>query len=861
MMPVHMIAPLILIDDADEQRRQGIVSTLEAEGYDVQSVETDRMLDVVQTRLPSLIILGTISAPASAFELCSQLRGHPERNIRRVPVIMIVDGSDSSELDRVFDAGATDYVRLPLHIPTLILRVRRIIEASFAQKVEAAERKQRILAEALRDTAAVLARTFNPHDVMGAILETVGRVVSHRLANIMLIDDGQVTMRYQRGYTAEQERAMIALRFSVDDKPFCDTIRTGKPYVSPAVHAEGFWRDIPELEWIESYISTPIRAYDQVIGFLNLYADMQNAFTAEDADHLQAFADQAAIAIENAQLYDAISRDAAEMRSLHRATSFLFSTNTFTSGNMLDIGARIAQAIVREFPRVNAAVYMIDPGASILSQMASGGWIELEAQRVVPLTPGSVYYQAVMEGEITVRADLNDATRDPLLDSRTRAHALIPLVGMGTRQTVGLLDLQSREPNAFTEQSLRILEAFAVRVAALIENLRLYQEIQRRVQERTAELNRVKERVEAILNHSSDAILMIRPDGMIQQTNAAFDHMFRCESEEVYGRSLMEFATPVCHDSLRANLQRVIAFQETVRLEIVARRMDGTVFDADVMLSPILQGDHSASAVCSLRDISEHKQMERDLRQALEREREINDLRTRFIARASHEFRTPLAMIQTASDMLQNYHGRMSNEQLIEKFDRMRSAIQTITALLDDLLTLSRAEAVGQQEFQPSRFPLRHLLESLISEVQHGIGQGHVLDCNLPPESLLITADKRLLRQILVNLMSNAVKYSPKGSIIRLEIAPQEDGISFFVRDTGMGIPQEDHGHIFEPFHRAGNVEHIEGTGLGLAIVKQSVDLHRGEISLESTVGVGTTFRVFIPQPTLHEVEPGSVMT
>ncbi|QYU68515.1 GAF domain-containing protein [Leptolyngbya sp. 15MV] len=328
----------------------------------------------------------------------------------------------------------------------------------------------------------------------------------------MLIDDGQVTMRYQRGYTAEQERAMIALRFSVDDKPFCDTIRTGKPYVSPAVHAEGFWRDIPELEWIESYISTPIRAYDQVIGFLNLYADMQNAFTAEDADHLQAFADQAAIAIENAQLYDAISRDAAEMRSLHRATSFLFSTNTFTSGNMLDIGARIAQAIVREFPRVNAAVYMIDPGASILTQMASGGWIELEAQRVVPLTPGSVYYQAVMEGEITVRADLNDATRDPLLDSRTRAHALIPLVGMGTRQTVGLLDLQSREPNAFTEQSLRILEAFAVRVAALIENLRLYQEIQRRVQERTAELNRVKERVEAILNPSSGrSILDLKP--------------------------------------------------------------------------------------------------------------------------------------------------------------------------------------------------------------------------------------------------------------------------------------------------------------------------------------------------------------
>lgn len=859
MTQVNIIAPSILISENDDEQRKNIAAALEAEGYNVVVVDAERVAACVAETLPALVILGAMQDEQIAFDICTEIRAHEVRSVRKTPIILLVDGSDMKVLDRVFDVGATDYVRLPLHIPTLVLRIRRIIEMTFAQKVEAAERKQRILAEALRDTASVLARTFNPNDVMGAILETVGRVIPHRLANIMLINDGKATTRYLRGYTAEQEKLMSELVFSMEEMPFRETIRTGKPHVSPIASEEEFWRIVPTLEWVQSYISTPIRAYDQVIGFLNLYSDARNVFTLEDTDHLQAFADQAAIAIENAQLYDAISRDAAEMRSLHRATSFLFSSNTFTSGNLLDIGARIAQALVREFPSVNAAVYTHDPSVSSLTLMASDGWIEIDIARTLSLDPGSVYQRAIATNETLIFNNLTPEQRDIHVDSRTRSQVVIPLNGVGTSHAVGLLDLQSRDAHAFSGQNLRIIEAFAVRVGALIENLRLYHDIQRRVQERTAELNRVKERVEAILNHSSDAILMIRPDGTIQQTNSAFDSMFGCLPDQAYGRSIVDFATAQFRESLKANLKRVISFQESVRLEIEAQRSDGSVFDADVMLSPILQGDHSASAVCSLRDISAHKQMERDLRQALEREREINILRTRFIARASHEFRTPLAMIQTASDLLQKYQGRMSDEQLLEKFERMRAAIATITSMLDDLLTLSRAEAVNGQEFQPSTFPLRSMIESLVTEVQHGIGHDHTLICELPPDHVTITADKRLLRQILVNLMSNAVKYSSKGSIIRLEVLSQENGFAFRVHDEGVGIPVEDHVHVFEPFHRANNVEHIEGTGLGLTIVKQSVDLHGGQVSLESSVGVGTTFSVLIPQETLRESVPGSV--
>jgi signal transduction histidine kinase len=297
----------------------------------------------------------------------------------------------------------------------------------------------------------------------------------------------------------------------------------------------------------------------------------------------------------------------------------------------------------------------------------------------------------------------------------------------------------------------------------------------------------------------------------------------------------------------------VLEHKHAVRIEIVATRSDNSSVDADVVMSPVFTQEQVSSVVCSLRDISQRKRMEFELRDALEKERELNDLKSRFIARASHEFRTPLAMISTASDLLKNYGDRMTEEQRVEKLNRLQSEIKNLTALLDDLLTISKAEEVGRIEFQPVPFDVGGMCADLVGEMRDGIGMNHDFEFLASGDCRHVHVDRKLLRRAVLNLLSNAVKYSAVGSKIQLSLTCEPAQTIIVVQDSGIGIPEDDQKQMFEAFHRGRNVEHIAGTGLGLAIVKQSVELHGGEVSFRSQVGIGSAFILTIPNLALKE--------
>lgn len=723
-----------------------------------------------------------------------------------------------------------------------------------AKEAEEVEREQRILAEALQETASVLTRSLDSESIFTQLLENVGRVIPHDSANIMLLEEDNLTVAYTRGYPAGGDSELRTCTFHVPDFPtFLAAITEDRAVSVENTLQFAAWRDVPGTRNIGSFITVPLRAYGRIVGLLNLDSFKPYAFTAQHIQRLHAFAAQAAVALENAQLYDAIYRDAAKLRTLNRATSTLLTTSLTGVTNLDELYAHIAGIVVQEFHEVDCGIIIVEPRADglDLNPIARAGSYQTILNRRMASKGLGLIPHAIRSGR-TVFAP--DVSVEPLYlnsDSRTRSELVVPL--RGSQGIIGAIDLQSAVQNAFAQEDARILEAFAERAAAIIENVRLYQEIQRRVEERTLELNRVKERAEAILNHSSDAIMLMHRDGRIQQTNQAFNIAFGYAPDEAFNRSFEAIAGPYFAEILRQALENVVETARPARLEIIADRSDGTDFDGDVVISPILQQDRVISVVCSLRDITDRKRLERDLREALSRERELNELKAQFVARASHEFRTPLMMISTATDLLRTYRHSVPLTKHVEKLDSIQQQVHHMTQLLDELLTLSRAQELGEIDLQWADVNLLELCEAVISELQGGIGAAHQFEFYTSGQDFHLLADPRWLRRALVNLLSNAIKYSDDGSLIQINLIQSDSQLFVRVQDQGLGIPEDDIIRLFEPFHRAHNVEHINGTGLGLSIVKQAAELHSGSVSVQSKLGIGSAFTINLPSHLIRE--------
>ncbi len=240
-------------------------------------------------------------------------------------------------------------------------------------------------------------------------------------------------------------------------------------------------------------------------------------------------------------------------------------------------------------------------------------------------------------------------------------------------------------------------------------------------------------------------------------------------------------------------------------------------------------------------------QAQLEMQKNLENVQLSKEEKSRLLSIASHDLRTPLSAIQMSSDLLENYDQKLTNEKKIKHFQRIKSAIKNMNQLLEDVLMLSLTES-GKMVFKPTPLILKQYCSDLIDSFKVLLTDKHQLEfnCNCNYEIKLML-DEKLLNHILGNLLSNAIKYSPEGGTIHFDLIQESQKVVFRVRDEGIGLPPEYKAKLFQSFERAANVGEIKGTGLGLSIVKQAVDLHGGEISVESEVGKGTTFTVTIP--------------
>ncbi|MCY7334087.1 MAG: hybrid sensor histidine kinase/response regulator [Pseudanabaena sp. CAN_BIN31] len=248
------------------------------------------------------------------------------------------------------------------------------------------------------------------------------------------------------------------------------------------------------------------------------------------------------------------------------------------------------------------------------------------------------------------------------------------------------------------------------------------------------------------------------------------------------------------------------------------------------------------------------------LARSLKQERELSQMKTDFISIVSHEFRTPLTTIQSASELLEYYE--WTKEEKVEQLHQIQSEVKHMTELMEDVLFLSNGNT-NRTKINLTQFDILSFCNQILRQLQRTFAQEYTLNSflhisstnisisnhhlrnDLPP--VIVKMDEKLLRQILTNLITNAIKYSSKDKTIDFKITIDQEYITFVIIDRGIGIPEEDLEHLFSAFHRGKNVGILPGTGLGLSIVKNCVDIHNGSISVQSQLNIGTEFTVILP--------------
>ncbi|MBD2328779.1 PAS domain S-box protein [Alkalinema sp. FACHB-956] len=362
--------------------------------------------------------------------------------------------------------------------------------------------------------------------------------------------------------------------------------------------------------------------------------------------------------------------------------------------------------------------------------------------------------------------------------------------------------------------------------------------------------------LESVIVNANDAVVITEaepvqlPGPHIIYVNRAFTRMMGYEPEDVIGKTPRILQGPKTDLHTLEHIRSALHQWKSVLVEVINYRKDGSEIWVELSIFPVAdQTGRYHYWVGIQRDITERKRAEADMKIALVKERELSELKSRFVSTTSHEFRTPLSTILSSADLLEYYAADGSPKKQLEHINRIQNAALNMNHLLNDILIIERAEA-KKLKFDPIELELRSFCQALIEETQLNDRHQHPLRFMVTPDAATLPAymDERLFSQILNNLLSNALKYSPANQPVSVNLGWTTSQIILRIQDEGIGIPLEDQGRLFEPFHRATNVGSVSGNGLGLAIVKQSVDIHRGQIQIHSQVNVGTTIQVTLPR-------------
>ncbi len=468
-----------------------------------------------------------------------------------------------------------------------------------------------------------------------------------------------------------------------------------------------------------------------------------------------------------------------------------------------------------------------------------------------------------------------------------KSYLLCPLATGGG--ILGLIIMQKTMPErVFTTESEQVFQVWLGKLSALLENIILRNEIEKNRQmleqklaAKTMTITQSKRELEAILNAVQAAILVIEPStNTIVSANPVAVSIIGDIALNIVGKDVSEYFK---------NEKDLLVYDEQVRF---SKNFESVIYSVRGMPVPILRSTATIQLgsqrlriesffditdrkmneialrqanellelkvqertedlqilVCKLRDeVAEREKAEQEVRRTLAKEMELNELKSKFVSLVSHEFRTPLTIIRSAAQVLQKYYSQIQREQVDNYLSRIVYTVDNMTDLMENVLFIGKTDS-SKFAFSPKTVKVEELVQSIINDTKfnNNVSNEIVLNCSLSNAEFRL--DEVLIRQILLNLITNAIKYSKDDGKIVLSIDESAETLNISVQDFGIGIPDAEQGKIFEQFYRGSNVGIINGTGLGMTVVLRSLNLHGGKIEVLSKLNEGTTFKVLLPK-------------
>lgn len=354
-----------------------------------------------------------------------------------------------------------------------------------------------------------------------------------------------------------------------------------------------------------------------------------------------------------------------------------------------------------------------------------------------------------------------------------------------------------------------------------------------------------------ISENITDFISIIDNDGRFLYASPSAEKVIGYNPDELIGEESIYIIHPDDVPEFIEDVLEKAVFEKTasqLRYRILSK--SGNYYWVETYFKPIVDAkNQTTSIICSTRDVTEREQLMKDLEQALEKERELNELRTQFVSTASHQFRTPLTVIQSGVELMEIYLEDLPQEKqkpFKKQFNKIQGEVIRLQDLMNDVLLLGRAD-VTRTPYHPESKNLVTFCEDLVeSKYNNRFPENRQVIITVSGNPQNVMFDPKLLDHALENILSNAYKYSEKGNI-EMSISFDFDTVKIAISDEGIGIPENDLANLLQPFYRAGNTTEIEGTGLGLSIVKEFIDKHSGQIFVESELNKGTTVNVLLP--------------
>lgn len=563
-------------------------------------------------------------------------------------------------------------------------------------------------------------------------------------------------------------------------------------------------------------------------------------------------------------LRDVTDRKKAAVQ-LERAMQVQAKLNEFaTSLSQMHAEDEIVWEITRKCISVlgfeDCVVYLLDEERQVLVQSAAYGPKNPRGQEIlfpIEIRVGQGIVGTVAQsGTAEIIADTRLDSRYILDDCLRLSEISVPIMAEG--KVLGVIDSEHSTLDYFTMEHLTILNSIAsicanklIRARAEQKLIELNAQLEKVVESRTAELRasnaqllQSEEKFSKAFRSSPIILAIARlSDGCFIDVNQAFLEAFDMPREKVIGKTSFEI-------NVWASEQERQAFVTELRRHGQIRHMQMVVMKHGkprqlTLSADLIEIGHEPCIVSVSVDITEKQEAEKELHRALARERELSELKSRFVATISHEFRTPLGVILSSADILSRYWDRLADENRREHLADVQASALEMARQMENVLVFGRAEA-HRLEYTPASVELPRLVGKIVEQLSAVQGRDGIR-VRAQPGLGAMMADEALLTHILTNLLSNAMKYSPADAPIDCELGLEGDEAFLRVTDRGLGIPERDRQKLFNPFQRGSNVGRVRGTGMGLAIVKRCAELHQGEVLVHSQEGAGTVVTVRWP--------------